>query len=373
MLVVFAIMHLLLSACIKLPQPGVLYITARAVTTAEFIAALHWQLYVFFRPEPFADSSGLKVSVLLMTFAVLAIVGYFAERRHLFADGSWESDWGAAVIALGVATVTFAMSNISFVTLTTPFSGRSGLEVFYIRTLVDLLGWVALYAQQEKHRELQLRTENATMTGLLRSQHEQYLLAQRNNDEMNRKYHDMKHHLAVFRAESDPAQKNEYLDSLEQAIKGYGDQTRTGNAVLDTILAAKRLLAAEHGIELNCVADGSLLDTVAPIDIVAIVSNALDNAIEGTRRVADPELRAIRVAVFAHGDFVMLRVENPFDGVLHKTNGRIVTRKRNSTGHGFGLRSIEAAAESYGGTMTVAFNDNWFSLRVLLPVANVVV
>jgi hypothetical protein len=367
MLAVFAIMHLLLTACIKLPQPGVLYLTARAVVMAESIASLQWQLYVFRYPDPSASPLWEQILALLVLYAVLAGAGYLAERRHFSKDGYWDNSLGSVLIAVAIATVTFSMSNISFVTLETPFSGRSGLEVFHIRTLVDLLGWVALYAQQEKRQELRLRIENEMMAGLLRSQHEQYLLARRNSDEMDRKYHDMKHHLTALRAESDPTLKAEYLDSLEQAIKGYGDQVRTGNAVLDTILASKRLLAAEYGIELKYVANGSLLDVVAPIDIVAIVGNALDNAIEGTRRVSDSEHRVIQVAVFNHGDFVMFRVENPFDGVLNRQNGRIITRKRNPTGHGFGLRSIEAAAQTYGGVVTVESTDSWFSLRVLIP------
>ncbi|MDR2619936.1 MAG: ATP-binding protein [Propionibacteriaceae bacterium] len=45
----------------------------------------------------------------------------------------------------------------------------------------------------------------------------------------------------------------------------------------------------------------------------------------------------------------------------------MVTRKRNSNGHGFGLRSIEVAAQTYGDVVTVESTNNWFSLRVLIP------
>ena len=35
--------------------------------------------------------------------------------------------------------------------------------------------------------------------------------------------------------------------------------------------------------------------------------------------------------------------------------------------HGYGVRTVRAAAEKYGGTVTVHCEDNWFILRVLLP------
>ena len=35
--------------------------------------------------------------------------------------------------------------------------------------------------------------------------------------------------------------------------------------------------------------------------------------------------------------------------------------------HGYGIRSVRAAAQKYGGMVTVHCQDNWFVLRVLLP------
>ena len=43
------------------------------------------------------------------------------------------------------------------------------------------------------------------------------------------------------------------------------------------------------------------------------------------------------------------------------------TTKQDKDYHGFGLKSILLAAENYGGSMTVSAEDNWFVLRVLIP------
>lgn len=55
---------------------------------------------------------------------------------------------------------------------------------------------------------------------------------------VNQKYHDLKHHIQLLRAAS-AAERTEYLDQMEQQIRTYEAQNKTGNRVLDTILTAK--------------------------------------------------------------------------------------------------------------------------------------
>jgi signal transduction histidine kinase len=59
--------------------------------------------------------------------------------------------------------------------------------------------------------------------------------------------------------------------------------------------------------------------------------------------------------------------ENYFEGDIKLANGLPVTTKRDKDNHGFGLKSIRYAAEKYGGTMTINIEENWFILRILLP------
>jgi sensor histidine kinase regulating citrate/malate metabolism len=156
------------------------------------------------------------------------------------------------------------------------------------------------------------------------------------------------------------------LDEIEDSLRGYGAAVHTGNHVLDAILTAKRGFAKEHDVDVSYVADGALLDFLRPLDLTAIVGNAMDNAIEASRTLPDPDRRMVRLALFGHDDFVMLRVENTYDGIVQREHGRIVTLK-SGEGHGYGLRNIETAVEAYAGTVTIVDGDEWFSLRLLFP------
>ncbi|MCI2956857.1 ATP-binding protein [Agromyces atrinae] len=359
------VMFGIIFACVSAPPLTAGYLLARALVLAELVASLQWQLHSFV----FSHSQPTPAALLLLfvVYAASFAGAGFAEARHFTRNETLLVGGKEVVTAVAIALTTFAVSNLSFLSANTPFSARAGMELFYIRTLVDFAGYIALYMQQEHHRELHLREENAAVHALLRSQHEQYLLTRRSIDALNRMHHDMKHHLVALRGESDPARKDAYIDELEESIRGYGDRVQTGNSVLDTVLTAKRMYAAENGVTLTCVADGRLLDFMSVIDICTVVGNALDNAIESTLRVSDSEQRTVRLATFAQDDFVMLRIENSFDGVVNRRNGRLETRKADPDRHGYGLRNIEAAVEKYGGNVSISVEGTWFSLRALLP------
>jgi len=343
------------------------YFAARALVLAELVAALHWQVHCFFFLPEGRPGTVWQVAFFVLVYAVGYGVAYVVESRHFRPDQELDVTVGELASAVAIALVTFFMSNISFLNANTPFSGRLGLEIFYIRTLVDLCGFVALYAQQGQRLQHQARSEVRAIDEMLRRQHEQYLQSKRNMKIVHRKYHDLKHQIGVIRAEVDPRRRASYLDDLEASISGHARQADTGNGVLDVILTTKSQECAERDIDLTCVVDGALLDFMSAMDVAAVFGNALDNAIDGVMAVPDPEQRIIKVAVYARDRFVMLTVENYFSGELHTEGGDIVTRRADRTRHGYGLKSIRYTAEKYGGSMTVNTEDRWFLLRVLLP------
>lgn len=343
------------------------YVTARAFVLAELVASLEWQIHAFyFHPEP-GVTGVVPTIVLLILYAVAFGTAHVLERRHF--DGTPPAVGPRMLsIAVAMAVTTFALSNLSFVAPNTPFSGEVSLQVFYIRTLVDLAGYIALYAQHEQLRKQRADLEVATMDAILRTQHDQYLAAKRDIELVSRASHDLKHHLTVIRAELDPERRGRQLDALEASLDQFGAAFDTGNPVLDTVLTSKARYCRSRGINFTCVADGTALGFVEVMDLASILGNALDNAIESVSRLDDPEHRIIRVAVYNQARFVVAKFENYFDGELRYEEGELATRKVGGS-HGLGLKSIRNAAEKYGGQATVAARDNWFTLTVLLPLS----
>ncbi len=143
---------------------------------------------------------------------------------------------------------------------------------------------------------------------------------------------------------------------------------KTGNNVLDTILFSKQLYCSKHQIAMNAVADGAQLGFMDVMDICSIFGNALDNAIESVLKLPDKEKRLIRIAVYTQNNFLMIRVENYYEERLEIEDGEYRSTKKNKANHGYGIKSIRYTAEKYSGSVSIQAKDNWFCLRVLLPI-----
>lgn len=261
--------------------------------------------------------------------------------------------------AVIMAITVFAVSNLSFVN-----NSEATMSIRYIRTLVDLAGVLILTVQHEQLRESALHSELSAMDDVLRRQYEQYRQSKENIKLINRRYHELKVQIATIRAERDQAKQDAALAAMESDIRRYEAENKTGNPVLDTLLTAKSLYCQQHGINMTCVADGKLLDFLSTGEICTIVGTALDNATESVAAEPDPEKKLIRVAIYAQNGFVMLRFENYCAQPVELGPDGLPLRSAHG---GYDLKSVRAAAEAYGGTLTLHWEDEWFTLRVLLP------
>lgn len=140
---------------------------------------------------------------------------------------------------------------------------------------------------------------------------------------------------------------------------------QTGNEVLDVILTEKNLLCREAKIQLLCMADGTGLDFIKPHHLYALLSNALENAVEAVRDLPEDE-RFIHLYIRHQGNLCHIQVENAYQGTVALRNGVPVTHKADQNYHGFGILSMKTIAESYDGEMIVTAEDGIFCLDVLL-------
>ena len=332
------------------------YHCARAFILAELAASVEWQLHCLLWPQQRATA---PLSVLLLAAVYTAVYGflYWFERRHA-APTRLTITAAATLMAVVMAVTAFAVSNLSFIS----DNGvtMSVMSIFYIRTLVDMAGVLILTVQHEQLREAALNSELTAMDNVLRRQYEQYRQSKENIRLINRRYHELKMQIAAIRAERDQAKQDAALAEMESGIRQYEAENKTGHPVL----TAKTLYCQQHGINLTCVADGTLLHFLTTGEICAIVGTVLDNATESVLTEPDPEKRLIRAAIYAQNGFVMLRFENYCADPVELGPDGLPAR---SSHGGYDLKSVRAAAEAHGGTLTLHWENEWFTVRILLP------
>jgi len=339
------------------------YTTIRAFLLAEFAAALQWQIHCFLWPE---NDPGLCQRYGLLLGVYAAVFGFFflLEKKADPTPPVTASEL-MSVAVIGVSF--FAVSNLSFYFHDTPFSGQYSGEIMNIRTFADLGGVAVLFAYHQQRRHQYAQKELDAMQTILENQYAQYRMSRDSIELINRKYHDLKHQIAALRAEQNPAVRDQWLDEIEEDIRSYEAQNKTGNSVLDTVLTGKSLYCQKHGISLAVVADGRELRFMDVMDICTLFGNALDNAIECERKIQDRSKRMIHLSLNTQKQFLLLRVENYCPEPPQFSNGLPMSTKGDAANHGFGVKSIQHTARKYGGTTTMSVEGEWFVLKVLLP------
>lgn len=349
--------------------PTALYFAVRAFIAAEFAASLEWQIFYYaVRYWQFPVNMWVNVLFLIVIHGAVFSILFVLERKNRKMNSELQVNARelSSTIIIGVAV--FAVSNISYVLRNTPFSSQFATEIFIIRTLVDLGGVAVLYAYHVQLSSLNARLEVEKLQDMLNMQYNNYAMMEQSIAVVNQKYHDLKYQIAVLKQDVNAKESMAYLDKMEQDIKAYEAQNKTGNPILDTILTAKSLYCQSNWIELTCVADGAAISFMDNMDISTLFGNALDNAIESVSKIQNKEKRLIHVSVSRQKNFVRIRIENCYLEEPVFENGLPATTKTDKKYHGFGLKSIKNTAKKYGGSTTIQAKDGWFELRILIPI-----
>ena len=330
------------------------YHCARAFILAELAASVEWQLHCALWP---ARSAWGPLSLLLLALVYGALFGGMCYWLHISPQPAshLQISGSAALTAVMLALTAFAVSNLGFL----PGSDIN-MSIFSIRTLVDFSGVLILTVQHEQLRENALHSELAAMDEVLRRQYEQYKRSKEGVNLINRRYHELKIQIADIRAERDRAKQDAALARMESGILQYEAENKTGNPVLDTILTAKTMECQQEGITITSVADGRMLHFLTIRELCTIVGVALDSAIAAVRTQPDPEKRLIKVAGYSQGGFAMLRFE-------HYTQTPPALDGESLPVQGADLKSVDTTVQHHGGSMTVHWENNWCTLRILFP------
>ena len=362
MVVIIGLMYgyIYLCNCFTVKEAG--FFCVKAFINGEFGASLCWQVFYYIH-ELTGCSFGwqwvIMAVVYLGLFGLLFLIECYLKKDIEELNVTRRE----LLVVVIVAAAVFGMSNLSYLDQNGLFSGRFAMDIFIIRTLVDLSGMAVLYAYHIQVKEMQLRLEKDALRNIMEMQYKNYQLSRESIDVVNQKYHDLKHQIEFLKSDISSDEKMQYLNEMEQDIQAFEAQNHTGNHILDTILTAKSLQCQNENIQLTCVANGKYIEFMNPMDISALFGNMLDNAIEGVSKVEEKDKRWIHVSIRRKMDFLVICVSNSYQGDISFSHGMPVTQKEDKRYHGYGTKSIRNIVSQYGGTVVFRAEKGWFEVK----------
>ncbi len=370
MTIVALTIYLIFHHCLEGDFCKKVYYAIRSFMLGEFMASLGWQIYYYG-----VNNRGVKLDLLHMSISMITVylfifgIGFLMEKRNATRNRELIIRKRELLTVVIVMFILYSISNLSYVVVGTPFTTQNTLELFMIRTVIDFMAISLLYLYHELMLQTVERIEAETLKSMYEMQYSQYQIQEENMALVNQKYHDLKHQILALKAGSSE-ENQKYLDQMLDDIRHYETSYQTGNKVLDTILTSEAMKCQARGIELTCVADGSILSFINPMDVSSLFGNALDNAIEGAEKIPDKNERLIHLTVDKQKSFVRIFVENRYIGKIRFRHNLPLTSKADTNFHGFGIKSMKSIAEKYGGSIVATTEDGWFKLSILVPSPN---
>lgn len=323
------------------------------------------------------SNSGWHIPFKLTVYLITEFLLYYPVRWLL--GGSVTAGQEDSALDQSLLTALFVLAaNLIFVdhqfitwlifgTTTIPTSlSRHSTMIGIFRVIFDMLSLAVLYIQCGLEHSRAVERELFATRQLWQHQQSQYEISRENIALINQKCHDMKYRIRALRSMQDPQLQEEQIRDMERSIMIYDSTIQTGDPALDTVLTEKSLLCEKHGITLTCMADGDGLSFVSRTDLYAMLGNALDNAIEHVMIYPEQEKRVIQLSILPKGNLHVIRIRNYCEQAPQMENGLPTSTKSPDGYHGFGLKSIRMIAEHYNGSMTCVWEDQSFSLLILL-------
>ena len=186
-------------------------------------------------------------------------------------------------------------------------------------------------------------------------------------DSQRRQTHDFQNQLCTIQGLAQQESQNEklleYIQGLLHTDISGTLIVKTGRPVADAVLNQKYALAQSKEIAFRVQLDNLTEFVLSDEDLVVVLSNLIDNAIEACEKIVDPAMRKIQLEMKTQPDTNRLYIENTTAEPVKIRDGRVVTTKKNTREHGYGLKNIETIFERYEAMYAIDYDEKHHMFR----------
>lgn len=232
------------------------------------------------------------------------------------------------------------------------FLGIANVAIVYVVSLIE--------------QDTEVKQQNNILSQQMEIQTASILALDKAYRQQRQTTHDFQNHLYTISdllAQKSYETAAKYVRELSQAQTSRILIVNTHHPIIDAILNQKYQMAVESQIEMRfCINDLSGIQLSAS-ELVVLLSNLLDNAIEACRHI-DTE-RLIRCTILEN-DGSFLSIRNTSLPVLITEHG-IATTKASASEHGYGLPSVCRILDGLHAEYAYNYENGWFQFTAEIP------
>ena len=287
--------------------------------------------------------------------------GRLIETMNLLRDKEW----------LNVLFISFVSSLI--LTITVKESGMQenyyvDLMVICIDVTVFILDFaiVGLFIQSvNKQKSI---VENEAILARVKNEISLYHSISDNLERQKRKSHEYNNHLAAIKGMLEQGQIDElqeYVSVIVDKEKKLTTEINTYHVIINAILNTKYEETRQKDITFIMKVNDLSGITISDEDIVVLLSNLLNNAIEACEKSKE---KMLKLKFVIEDDQIILSVKNSIADLPVSVDGELISSKEDKEdNHGIGMKNIIGVIEKYSGRYVIDFDEKWFSVSMIIP------
>ncbi len=226
------------------------------------------------------------------------------------------------------------------------------LSVLCVVMLLVVIG-SCMVQQRETQRDEEL-SELRAIKQAQETENKYFEILERQNNNLRVYAHDTKNHLQAIRNMTDDENIIEYLERLTADLNKYSRQASSGNHNLDVIINKYITECEIKGVSFDYDIRLSNLSGIQMFDLVSILGNLLDNALESAEKT---EKKSIRLQTDHRNTYDVIVITNSCDVKPLAHGDNLKSSKANKKQHGLGIKSIKSALVNYDGDYNWEYDE----------------
>ena len=314
--------------------------------------------------ERMLEQNNVRITYLISANMLIAgiyiFVGNLGSKSHPISQAAMACFLITVIAQLAAAECFFTVG----ITLEKDVISVIGSLFLFVSMVITVAIYETMMQQAQKQKDLEV----AYQTTQLINAHQEELKTMYSS--MLSVQHDLRHRIAA----AEEILSHNHSSSADEAINLLKDsevlqQNITGSIATDAVLTSKIALMDTHHIIFLFypIPLGKL--PLPESRFAVLISNLLDNAIEGVMRLPESsEQHEIELLFNRTWDiFSIICKNNANPETIVKRGDQFLSSKPHPSMHGYGTRNIRSTVEEAGGLVDFVVEDNQFIVKIILP------
>lgn len=299
--------------------------------------------------------AGIVISRFLYFLVYEVIIKFKQGQKYSLSSYQWLIMLFCFGISFSIATVLWNYTRLQDDTL---------FEVVIIYILLISLNLLLYLLLNKMQRDSVISAEYNELSLALNHQKQTAIELSKKYEEIQTLRHDMKHYLMTsveLINEDKSIEATKYLENiLEEKIRPFSVKIQTGSAIIDATIGTKQAFCETNNIKFKILIDNQF-GNISELDLSVLLSNMIDNAINGCQNVDDAE---IELRIERSKSYLIIIVTNTIKDSVLTSNPHL--RSTKGEHHGYGVKSMRNIAESYGGSLNFYEKGDIFYTEIML-------